>query len=178
MLPAGQRRAVLEIGCGSGQHGAYFAEHLPHLTWIPSDPEADHRASAGAWAEQADLTNVLPAIHLDAARGPWPVERADIVYCANVIHISPWSVTEGLLAGVGRLLDPGGALILYGPFKLAGRHTAPSNARFDASLTGRDPSWGVRDLDVVSALAATHGLTLEERVQMPANNQTVVFRRG
>lgn len=164
----------------------HFARHLPALTWLPSDPDPAHRASVAAWTAHEALTNVLPPVDLDASTWPWPIPTdlpsVDVIYCANVIHISPWSVTKGLIAGAARLLSPGGALILYGPFKLEGRHTSPSNEAFDASLRSRNPDWGVRDLSRIAtratrATVTDAALTLIDRIPMPANNQTVVFRR-
>ncbi len=175
---------VLEIGCGSGQHAVHLALHLeldhPGLTWLPSDPDPSHRASADAWAEHEGIPHIAPALDLDAASPTWTgalEAPPDVIYCANVIHIAPWSVAEGLVAGAGRLLAPGGLLVLYGPFLLDGAHTAPSNERFDASLRSRDPSWGVRDLAAITSLAWAAGLRLEARHEMPANNQAVVFAR-
>jgi uncharacterized protein DUF938 len=133
--------------------------------------------SIAAHRSSARLPNLLPAIELDAGAPAWPVTRADAVVAINLIHIAPWAVTQGLLAGAARLLGPGGVLYLYGAFKENGRHTAPSNAAFDASLRACDPAWGVRDLDEVSALAAEHALDPVERVAMPANNLSVVFRK-
>jgi hypothetical protein len=132
-------------------------------------------ASIAAHRAWAQLPNLLAPLVLDACAPSWPVTRADAVVAINMIHIAPWTAAEGLLAGAGRLLVPGGALYLYGPFKENGRHTAPSNAAFDASLRARDPQWGVRDLDAVAALASEHRLALSERVAMPANNLSLVF---
>jgi hypothetical protein len=122
------------------------------------------------------LPNLLPPLELDAAASRWPMVRADAVVSINMIHIAPWTAAEGLMAGAGRVLAPGGLLYLYGPFKENGRHTAPSNAAFDASLKARDSEWGVRDVAEVSDLAGRHGLVLVERVVMPANNLSLVFR--
>ena len=168
---------MLEVGCGSGQHAVYFAERMPGLRWIPTDPEPEHRDSVAAWATHLGLDNVEPPLALDALDDPWPVAGADVVYCANVIHIAPWAVTLGLLRGAGRTLSEGGLLILYGPFRVEGRHTADSNERFDASLRARDPRWGVRDLDEVTTFATSQGLRLKERTPMPANNMTLTFQR-
>jgi Protein of unknown function (DUF938) len=175
ILPA--RRLVLEIASGSGEHAIYFAAALPHLTWQPSDPDPDARESIAAYLAATALPNVLPPLILDAAASNWPVTQADVIVAINMIHIAPWAATEGLMAGAERLLPVGGVLFLYGPFREHGQHTAPSNAAFDESLRARDREWGVRDLDEVAALASQHGLALEERVAMPANNLSVVFRR-
>ncbi len=170
---------VLEVSSGTGQHGAYFATALPHLEWQPSEYDPDAFDSIEAWAADARErgARILPPVRLDASAASWPVERADAIFNANMIHISPWEVGLGLLTGAARVLSPQGLLVLYGPYKIAGAHTAESNAAFDASLRGRDPRWGVRDLEDVQAAAAEAGLAFVERVPMPANNQIVVFRR-
>jgi hypothetical protein len=175
ILPA--RGLLLEIASGSGEHAIYFAAALPHLTGQPSDPDPDARESIAAYRAAMALPNVLPPLILDAAASNWPVTQADVIVAINMIHIAPWAATEGLMAGAERLLPVGGVLFLYGPFREHGRHTAPSNAAFDESLRARNREWGVRDLDEVAALASQHGLALEERVAMPANNLSVVFRR-
>jgi len=175
VLPA--RGTVLEIASGSGEHAVHFAAALPRLSWQPTDDDPDALASIAAYRDDAGLPNLLPPIALDAAAPSWPVAHADAVVSINMIHIAPWSAAEGLIAGAGRLLAPGAVLYLYGPFKENGHHTAPSNAAFDASLRASNKKWGVRDLGEVSALAGRHGLDFAERVAMPANNLSVVFRR-
>lgn len=167
---------VLEVASGTGEHTAFFAPHFPDLTWQPSDPDPAARASIAAWS--AGLPNVRPPLDLDAAAADWPLARAAAVLCINMIHISPWIAALGLLAGAARLLPAGGALYLYGPYKRAGRHTAPSNAAFDDSLRARDPAWGVRDLDNVADAARETGFGPPETTAMPANNLSVVFRRA
>lgn len=169
---------VLEVASGSGEHAAYFAAHLPALTWQPSDPDPEALASIAAHRAAAGTPNLLAPLQLDVSAARWPVERADAVICNNIIHISPWSACEGLMAGAARTLPPGGVLYLYGPYKIDGRHTAPSNAAFDATLRAQNAAWGIRDLANVAALAERNGLTLTETVAMPANNLSVVFRRG
>lgn len=166
---------VLEIASGTGQHAAFFASRLPGLVWQPSDRDEDSRASIAAWTEGAP--NVRPPLDLDVTRRPWPLDRADAIVNANMIHIAPWAVCEALMRGAGELLAAGGVLFMYGPFTRPGVPTAPSNVAFDESLRSRDPSWGVRDLEEVSKVAATHGLARERVVEMPANNLSVVFRR-
>lgn len=168
---------VLEIASGSGEHAVHVAAALRSLDWLPSDPEPAARRSIAAHARRAGLANLRPPLDLDAAAAPWPVTRVDGIVCINMIHIAPWIATEGLMAGAGRVLGEGGILFLYGPFREAGRPFAESNAAFDASLRGRDPAWGVRDLEAVAAEAARHGLTLVRRVAMPANNLSVIFER-
>jgi hypothetical protein len=166
---------VLEIASGSGEHAAHFASALPGIAWQPSDPDASARESIAAWTAEAD--NVCAPIDLDAAAAGWPIERVDAVVCINMIHIAPWPACEGLMAGAGRILPPGAPLILYGPFRRTSVPTAPSNEAFDASLKDRDPAWGLRDLDVVTVLAADHGLRFDRLVEMPANNLSVIYRR-
>ncbi len=166
------------MASGSGEHVAYFAAHLPALTWQPSDPDPAAIASIAAHRAAAGTPNLLAPLQLDVSGSRWPVERADAVICNNMIHISPWSASEGLMAGAARTLTAGGVLFLYGPYKIDGRHTAPSNAAFDATLRSQNPAWGIHDLADVVALAERSGLTLTETVTMPANNLSVIFRRG
>lgn len=173
VLPA--EGLVLEIASGTGEHAAYFAAALPRLTWQPSDPDPEARASIAAWSSGA--TTVRPPLPLDAAAERWPIASADAVVCVNMVHIAPWAACAGLVRGAGRILPPGGVLFLYGPYRLGGAHTAPSNASFDAALRAQDPAWGVRDLEAVVDLADASGLTERETVQMPANNLSVVFER-
>ncbi|MEL6060293.1 MULTISPECIES: DUF938 domain-containing protein [unclassified Methylobacterium] len=176
VLPA--RGTVLEIASGSGEHAIHVAAALPGLTWLPSDPEPEARRSVVAHTSRAGLTNILPPLALDARERAWPVGPVDAIVCINMIHIAPWSATEGLMAGAGRALAEGGILFLYGPFREGDRHSADSNAAFDASLRARDPAWGVRDREAVTAEAARHGLRAIERVPMPANNLSLIFRRA
>lgn len=175
VLPA--RGTVLEIASGTGQHVAHFAAALPDLTFQPSDRDDEGFASIVAWCAHAGVANARPPIVLDVTHEPWPVATVDAIVCANMIHIAPWEACLGLLRGAGRHLSADGVLALYGPYKIGGAHTAPSNAAFDDDLRARDPRWGVRDLDEVASVARGNGLALAERVAMPANNQTVVFRR-
>ncbi|GEP01099.1 DUF938 domain-containing protein [Methylobacterium haplocladii] len=169
---------VLEIASGSGEHAVHFAGALPALRWQPSDPEPAALRSIAAYARAAGLPNLLPPVRLDAGAADWPVDRADTVLAINLIHIAPWSVTEGLMAGAGRRLPAGGLLVLYGPFMVDGAHTARSNADFDADLRNRDPRWGVREVEAVATVGAAQGLRLTERVAMPANNLSLLFRRS
>lgn len=167
---------ALEVASGTGEHALAFAAALPGLTWQPSDPADDARASIAAWCSGA--ANVLPPLELDAAAESWPIARAQAVLCINMIHISPWEATEGLMRGAARVLAVGEPLYLYGPYRRPGRELEPSNAAFDADLKRRDPRWGLRDLDVVTNCAEASGLTLQQVVEMPANNLSVVFRKG
>jgi len=170
---------VLEIASGTGEHAVWFAGALPRMTWQPTDQDDAALASIDAWRETAGPPNLRPPLFLDAVTpDSWPVERADAVVAINMIHIAPWSATRGLMAGAARVLPAGGLLYLYGPFRQAGEPTAPSNIAFDADLRARDPAWGLRDLDEVIALASHHSFELIETVRMPANNLSVVFRRG
>ena len=168
---------VLEIASGGGEHAAYFASNLRGLRWQPTDANAEMFESIAAHRAAAGVTNLLAPLHLDVTSDQWPVERADALVCCNMIHIAPWAATEGLIAGAGRTLRRGAPLYLYGPYKVEGRHTAPSNEDFDTSLRARNPLWGVRDLTDVSSLAKRHGFAPVETVPMPANNLSVIFRR-
>jgi hypothetical protein len=168
---------VLEVASGSGEHVVHFARALPGLRFFPSDHDPEALASIEAWRLHEKLPNVMPALELDARAAQWPIARADAILCSNMVHISPWEVTLGLLDGAARILPVGGLLVLYGPYRIDGRHTADSNAVFDASLRARDPSWGVRDLGDVEAEARQRRIALEKTVQMPANNLTAIFRR-
>lgn len=172
---------VLEIGSGTGEHAVHIAAHLPELTWLPGDPDETSRASIAAWVAHMGLANIRPPHAIDVTVDGWtqgvPRPLAAVV-SINMIHIAPFAAAEGLIAGAGEILREGGRLFLYGPFSRNGKHTAPSNAAFDASLKARDPRWGVRDLenDIVP-LAEKAGLALEAAVPMPANNFTVIFTR-
>ena len=176
VLPAAG--TVLEIASGSGEHAVFFAEALSDLMWQPTDPDPDNRASIRAWIAETGVTNVTAPADLNAAARAWPVTHADAIVCINMIHISPWAATLGLLAGAGRTLPTAAPLYLYGPYRRNSRHTAPSNEDFDQSLRAQNPEWGVRDLEEVTTAAAQVGLTLAEVIEMPANNLSVVFRRG
>lgn len=172
MLPDG---VVLEVASGSGEHAVHMAGALPGLTWQPSDPDEGARASIDAWTRESGLPNIRPALALDAAAWPWPIDAADAILCVNMIHIAPWSAALGLLRGARELLPPGEPLILYGPFLRADVQTAQGNLDFDASLRARNPEWGIRALEEVAG--AAEGLSLDRFVEMPANNLTVIFRR-
>lgn len=165
---------VLEVASGSGEHCAFFAERFAGLRWQPSDPEPSALTSIAAWC--AGLGNVAAPVAVDASAAEWPVERADALLCINMVHISPWEATVGLLDGAARVLPDGAPLILYGPYRRAEVETAPSNEAFDASLKARDPRWGLRDVADVSAAASVRGLSFERLVEMPANNIMLVYR--
>lgn len=176
----GPRAQVLEIAAGTGQHAAAFARALPEVVWTPTDPDETARASIAAWRKDAGLSNLAAPLRLDAADpSTWPAGPFDALVCINMVHISPWAATEGLMAGAASVLvTPGGLLALYGPYLEADTPLAPSNAAFDADLKQRNPDWGLRDRDVVVAEARRHGLTLTRRVEMPANNLMLLFRRA
>jgi SAM-dependent methyltransferase len=175
---------VLEIGSGTGQHAAAFARQAPELTWWPSDIYPSHLASISAWRRHEGLANLRAPQRIDLADPNW-TWRADgqpggalaAILCINVLHISPWHVSQNLIAGAGRLLRDDGRLFIYGPFMRDGQHTAASNAAFDATLRAENPEWGVRDISDLRALAQDAGLTLTEIVPMPANNLVLVFAR-
>lgn len=171
-----QQKLVLEIASGSGEHVVHFAAALAEVTFQPSDPDTENRASIDAWAAHAGLLNIQPAMALDATAEPWTVSSVDAVLCMNMIHISPWSATIGLLRNASQALVPGGMLFLYGPYKRDGEHTAPSNAAFDLDLRARNSEWGIRNLEMVAAEAERLGFGAPEIVQMPANNLSVVLR--
>jgi SAM-dependent methyltransferase len=173
-----KRGTLLEIASGTGEHAVYFAGLFPKLRWQPTDPDPDALESIRAWRAEAGAANLLEPLRLDASAETWPMAASEAILCVNMVHISPWAATEGLMKGAGRLLPKGGPLVLYGPYRRAGVATAPSNEAFDESLRARNPEWGLRDLEAVEAEAARHGLELERLVEMPANNLTVVFRRG
>lgn len=175
--PVGAGR-VLEIAAGTGQHAVHFSAAFPGLDWQPSDPDAASRDSISAWAARSALPNLRPPLDLDVCREPWPVTSADAIVCINMIHISPPEATRALIAGAAARLPKEGVLFLYGPYRRGGAHTAPSNAEFDASLKASDPRWGVRDLEWVAGLAAAAGFGAPQVFDMPANNLSVVFRRG
>jgi hypothetical protein len=173
-----ERGTVIEIASGTGEHAVHFARAFPGLHWQPSDPDPDALDSIRAWRAEAGLENLDEPIFLDAAEGEWNVPRADAVVCINMVHISPWAATVGLMYGAaGVLRVPGAPLVLYGPYRRAGVETAPSNEAFDASLKARNPLWGLRNLEDVAAEARANGFSLDRLVEMPANNLTVVFRR-
>lgn len=174
-LPA--RGLVLEISSGSGEHAVYFARALPQVTWQPSDPSAEARASIAVWRQEEGSANLEAPLALDAAAEEWPVARADGIVCINMVHISPWEATLGLMRGAERILPAGAPLVLYGPFVRADSLLAPSNVAFDLDLKARDPRWGLRDLDTVCELASARGLMREAIIEMPANNLMLVLRR-
>jgi hypothetical protein len=175
LLP--QTGTVLEIASGTGQHVVHFARAFPQLEWQPSDISGEALDSIEAWLAAKRLPNVKPPIALDVLDRPWPVAPPlDAIVCVNLIHISPWPVTEALFAGADEKLGAAGLVYLYGPYKRQGRHTAPSNEAFDRSLRAQNPAWGVRNLEDVIDTAKAAGFELIATVEMPANNLSVAFR--
>lgn len=182
-----QTGTVLEVASGTGEHGVFFAPRLQPRFWQPSEPEARSRGSIDAWRSELGADNLLPPLNIDVRSPTWAVETEsatpqnlpDITAIAaiNLLHISPWESTLGLMAGANRILNPGGILYLYGAFKKQGQHTAPSNQAFDQMLQWQNPTWGVRDLEEVVDVARKNHLTLLETLDMPANNLSVVFQR-
>jgi Protein of unknown function (DUF938) len=183
---AGKSGDAVEAGSGTGQHVVAFARQSPEITWWPSDLNQQHLRSIDAWRAHAGLPNIRNPLRIDLSDPAWCPEMHDgrgpgqllAVFCANVIHIAPWRVAEGLFAGAGRYLQSDGRLLLYGPFKRGGKHTAVSNAVFDSSLRGKNAEWGVRDIDDLKKLGESAGLVLKEIVEMPANNLILVFERS
>ena len=169
-------RRVLEIGAGTGQHAVHFARALPHLTWLTSDLAANLDGIHDRLARD-DVTNVAPPLPLDVTENPWPTLKVDGVFAANCLHIMSWAEAEHLFGGIGEVLEAGGTVCLYGPFKYGGAFTTESNARFDAHLKRRDPASGIRDFEAVDTLARAQGLRLIRDAAMPANNQLLVWRR-
>jgi cyclopropane fatty-acyl-phospholipid synthase-like methyltransferase len=170
-----EQARILEVASGSGEHGVHAAGAKPGWVWQPSDPNPEARSSISAWREHAGLDNLCEPLPLDVS-GIWPAGPFDAVVAINLVHISPWEVTEALMARSAQRLREGGVVYLYGPYRRDGRHTAQSNAAFDADLKARDPSWGVRDLERVVDEAQQHGFMLEQTIAMPANNFSVVLR--
>ncbi|NNF76722.1 MAG: DUF938 domain-containing protein [Rhizobiales bacterium] len=175
---------VVEVASGTGQHAVAFSTALPNLTWWPTDIDPANLASVDAWRNEAGPATLQAAQPLDVSSDAWttgaPIpplpDTAQAIVCINMVHISPWLVTEGLFAGARRRLVPGGLLFLYGPYRRQGRHTSEGNSRFDISLRAQDSRWGIRDLEAVQALGQVHQFTLAEVVDMPANNLSLIFR--
>jgi hypothetical protein len=173
-----QTGLLLEIASGTGEHAAFMAPELAGLVWQPSEADPAALDDINARARASGCAGILPALQLDVTAAAWPLDRADAILCCNMIHIAPWAAAKGMFAGAARLLQPSSFLILYGPFKRNGVHTAASNAQFDTWLKGIDPRYGVRCLDrEVLPLAESKGFGLADIVAMPANNFTVIWRR-
>ena len=167
---------ILEIASGSGEHVVHFARNFPSLVFQPSDPEPDALLRVAAWVKAANVTNVRPPIVLDASHSSWPISSADGIICISMVHISLWEATLGLIRGAAAILPPGSPFYLYGPYKRQGFTTVPSNEAFDRNLRDRNPTWGLRDLEAVVAIAQSVGFSVPTVTQMPANNLSVVFR--
>ena len=173
-----KRGLVLEVASGTGEHAMFFAERFPRLEWQPSDLDAAALQSIRSWRAEAALPNLREPLIIDAASHDWPIARADAVLNINMVHISPWASSLGLLEGASRLLRVGGPLILYGPWLSNRIETAPSNLAFDADLKRRDPEWGLRNVEIFAAEAQARGLELVDQRAMPANNRMLLFRNG
>ena len=174
---------ALEIASGTGQHVEWFAQQLPDWTWQPTEVHRGALYNIEVRVAQADLTNVQEALQLDVRTEPWFADAPqppafDLIFCANMLHISPRDTGTALMRGSARHLAPGGVLVTYGPYLEDEVPTAPSNLAFDASLRQRNPAWGVRRREDLERTAATAGLRLAERYAMPANNLTLVWRRA
>ncbi len=169
---------VLEIASGSGEHVVHFADCFRQLIWQPSDPDPDALVSIEAWRQEGAAYNVRPPLRIDAAAPEWGVRVADAVLCINMVHISPWEATLGLLAGARRVLESRQPLFLYGPFAQGGVVMAPSNEAFDRSLRARDPRWGLRAVEAVIEAARERGFGGAQIISMPANNLSIVLRAG
>lgn len=170
------RRAVLEIGSGTGQHAAYFAGKLPHLIWYSSDV-AGNLAGIRQWLREVETGNAPPPLELDVNGNNWPDMCVDAVFSANTCHIMRWPQVCCLFAAAGRLLPAGGLLILYGPFNVNGAYTSDSNRRFDAMLKTRDPDSGLRDVEALDALARAAGMRFRQDYAMPANNLILCWEK-
>jgi cyclopropane fatty-acyl-phospholipid synthase-like methyltransferase len=169
-------RQVLEIGSGTGQHAVYFARHLPHLSWQCTDI-ADNLPGISTWLNEAGLDNTAPPLALDVRENDWPMQKYDAVFSANAVHIMSWQAVESMFTGIGRVLNAGGTVCLYGPFNYGGAFTSDSNARFDAWLKDRDPLSGIRHFEDLNALARQAAMTLVNDYAMPANNRILVWRK-
>ena len=168
---------TLEIASGTGQHAVHFAAALPEVTWQPSDADEQALASIRSWRADANLPNLALPVRLDVTHPHWPVDAADAMFCANMIHIAPWRACVGLFSGAGRILPSGAPLVLYGPFFFAGEPAPQSNLDFHASLQQRHPEWGVRQIEDVSRVADQAGFDTGEIVACPANNHVVLFEK-
>jgi len=180
----GRAGHILEIGSGTGQHIVEFARKAPHISWWPSDLNEKHLRSIAAWRAHARLANVMAPVRLDLVEEGWRLRELGVptellaIFCANVLHIAPWRVAQGLFSGAARYLTNDGRLFIYGPFMRDGRHTAASNAEFDASLRSANPEWGVRDTRDLETLAGSVNLKLAGIAEMPANNAILIFERA
>lgn len=170
-----QSGVILEIASGTGEHIVHFARVFPHLKWQPSDPEPAALASIAAWNDESGLANIMPPVQLDAS-ADWSATKADAVLCINMVHISPWEATLGLLRNAAGILPPNAPLYLYGPYRQRGVTTSEGNESFDVSLKARNPSWGLRFVEDVTEAALKNGLRLDSVIDMPASNLSLIFR--
>lgn len=178
---------LLELASGTGQHAAWFARGLPGWTLQPTEANIAALPTIAAWVQRASVTNVLPPCLLDVCEDAWPSDDEtlardfgqpfDAIFCANLLHITPWNLCESLMRGAQRHLAGDGRLLIYGPFLEGDVPTAPSNLDFDASLRRQHPAWGIRQREAVERCALTVGLRLRQRISMPANNLLLVFGR-
>lgn len=169
-------RAVLEVGSGTGQHAAYFAEKLPHLIWYTSDLRENH-VDIQIWLDDAGLSNTPAPLELDVTQHDWPVVDIDTVFSANTVHIMHWHEVEAFFSGAGHLLPEGGIFTLYGPFNYGNQYTSESNKRFDHWLKERDPASGIRNFEDLNRLANDSGLFSKEDIEMPANNRILCWEK-
>lgn len=173
----GDSGLVVEIASGTGQHAAQFCRAMPGVHWQASDRDAEALTSISVWRSESGLDNFLAPVVLDVCAPTWPVDSAHAIFCANMIHISPWKTTLGLFAGAARLLSADCPVILYGPYLEDTVETAPGNLSFERWLVERDSSWGIRRLEDVRDVADKEGFDLRKRIEMPANNLSLVFRK-
>ena len=168
---------VLEIGSGTGQHAVYFAEHLPHVTWQPSD-QVVHLPGIDLWINEAKLKNIKAPLALDINQKPWPVSGIDAVFTANTLHILSWESVQVFIESLGKVMCPGAIFCCYGPFNVGGAYTSESNARFDVWLKEQNPLSAIRDLEAVKSLARDAGIKLKEDIEMPANNKLLIWEKN
>ena len=168
---------VLEIGSGTGQHAVYFAEHLPHVTWQPSD-QAVHLPGIDLWINEAKLGNIKDPLALDINQKPWPVSEIDAVFTANTLHILSWESVQVFIESLGELMRPGAIFCCYGPFNVDGKYTSGSNAQFDIWLKEQNPLSAIRDLEAVISIASDAGIKLKENIEMPANNKLLIWEKS
>jgi hypothetical protein len=176
-LPVASPRRILEIASGSGIHGCFLAKNLPDVLWQPTDRDPDALGSIDSWRTSEGTENLLPAKHLDVAQTTWPEQSCEAIVCINMIHAAPWAATEAVMAFAAPSLVADGVLYMYGAYREGGAYLGTNDRAFDEALRRRDPEWGLRDVLEVQEVAARHGLVLEERVPMPKDNLSLIFRR-
>jgi cyclopropane fatty-acyl-phospholipid synthase-like methyltransferase len=167
---------VLEVGSGTGQHAVYFAKHLPHLCWQPSDRKINHHGMK-LWFAEYEGENLNEPLDLDVTR-PWPLDKVPAIFSANTLHIMSWPMVKAFFTGVKQHLEPNGYLCIYGPFNFCGEYTSESNERFDHYLQSQDPAMGIRDYVDLEALAREANLMFVEKHEMPANNFILVWQKS